>query len=70
MTGDKDCLCGGTGKIFDYSVWGDPCPECDGRPMRLSARVKIKKGTSGCVVVLLAVMSALGAVATAVDHLL
>lgn len=27
---DSDCLCSGSGKIYDYNPKGDACPECDG----------------------------------------
>ena len=45
----NDCgVCDGSGQTFLYSAWGDPCPECDGRPMRLSSQAKLKAGKSGC----------------------
>lgn len=56
-----DCdLCNDRGTIYDYSVWGDPCPECDGGKMRMSSRAQIKAGTSGCPLLMFVIVAAIG----------
>lgn len=71
----SDCLCGGSGTIYDYSAKGDPCPECsDGFPAHLSSKVRFtadkvagRSGRSCSVVIVLLVVDAMSVV-SGVSH--
>jgi hypothetical protein len=71
---DKDCLCGGSGTIYDYNPNGDPCPECDGGKFstrgQINYQASVYKMKGGCVVVGLIALAAVTGLAEAIRLLL
>lgn len=71
MAGDEDCLCGGSGVIYDWSICGDPCPECKGRRFRASSQIKMaadRASNKGCAIVLLVSLAIIGGLARAAGY--
>jgi hypothetical protein len=68
---DSNCLCGGSGVIFDLGPQGEPCPECVGGKYSARGQASFKaqqiKMRSGCTVVALIVTTAAVAVAEALN---
>jgi hypothetical protein len=62
--GGRDCLCGGSGRIYDYNPHGDPCPECTGGRFTVRGQAGYQvdkvKMQRGCVVVALAILGGFG----------
>lgn len=47
---NKDCLCGGSGVIFDYGPQGEPCPECVGGKFSTRGQASSRPRKSKCAV--------------------
>jgi hypothetical protein len=70
-----DCLCGGSGIIYDYSSKGDPCPECsNGFPAHFSSNIRYRAdraaGRTGrsCAVVLMLALAVAGSLGGLAAH--